>query len=90
MTNAEPAVLLVLNRSQDANIIATVDRIRAELPSLRERIPTSIQLNIAQYRRRALTNHPRLAGRGGIIIGHRRRVGDPGSVHFSTLWAVPH
>lgn len=50
MTNAQPAVLLVVSRSQDANIIATVDRIRAELPSLRERLPASIQLNIAQDR----------------------------------------
>lgn len=41
---------MVLSLSQDANIIATVDRIRAELPSLRERLPASIQLNIAQDR----------------------------------------
>ncbi|WP_156292972.1 multidrug efflux RND transporter permease subunit MdtC [Serratia oryzae] len=50
MTNAKPAIILTVSRSPGANIIETVDRIRAELPALRENIPTSIQLNIAQDR----------------------------------------
>ncbi|KFK96815.1 MULTISPECIES: multidrug efflux RND transporter permease subunit MdtC [unclassified Serratia (in: enterobacteria)] len=50
MTNAKPAIILTVTRSPGANIIETVDRIRAELPALRENIPTSIQLNIAQDR----------------------------------------
>ncbi|HIE0647705.1 TPA: multidrug efflux RND transporter permease subunit MdtC [Serratia marcescens] len=50
MTNAQPAILLVVSRSPDANIIATVDRIRAELPDLQASIPASIKLNIAQDR----------------------------------------
>ncbi|VXC96139.1 multidrug efflux system, subunit C [Enterobacterales bacterium 8AC] len=48
MTNAKPAIILTVSRSPGANIIETVDRIRAELPALQENIPTSIQLNIAQ------------------------------------------
>ncbi|EFE95775.1 multidrug efflux RND transporter permease subunit MdtC [Serratia odorifera] len=50
MTNAEPAIILTVSRAPDANIIETVDRIRAELPTLQETIPASIHLNIAQDR----------------------------------------
>ncbi|HHH0660413.1 TPA: multidrug efflux RND transporter permease subunit MdtC [Yersinia enterocolitica] len=50
MSDGKPAVLLVISREPGANIIATVDRIRAELPALRASIPASIELNIAQDR----------------------------------------
>ena len=50
MTNAKPAIILTISRAPGANIIETVDRIRAELPTLRENIPASIELNIAQDR----------------------------------------
>lgn len=50
MSDGKPAVLLVISREPGANIIATVDRIRAELPVLRASIPASIQLSIAQDR----------------------------------------
>ncbi|MDW5502524.1 multidrug efflux RND transporter permease subunit MdtC [Pseudomonas lundensis] len=50
MTDAKPAIILAISRAPDANIIETVDRIRAELPALRDNIPASIQLNIAQDR----------------------------------------
>ncbi|HFI9560433.1 TPA: multidrug efflux RND transporter permease subunit MdtC [Yersinia enterocolitica] len=50
MSDGKPAALLVISREPGANIIATVDRIRAELPALRASIPASIELNIAQDR----------------------------------------
>ncbi|HEY3590712.1 MAG TPA: multidrug efflux RND transporter permease subunit MdtC [Buttiauxella sp.] len=50
MTNAKPAILLMIRKSQEANIIETVDRIRAKIPDLRETIPASIDLQIAQDR----------------------------------------
>ncbi|AJI82975.1 multidrug transporter subunit MdtC [Yersinia enterocolitica] len=50
MSDGKPAILLVISREPGANIIATVDRIRAELPALRASIPASIELNIAQDR----------------------------------------
>ncbi len=50
MSNGKPAVLLVINREPGANIIATVNHIRSELPALRASIPAAIQLNIAQDR----------------------------------------
>lgn len=50
MTNAKPVILLMIRKSQEANIIETVDRIRAKIPELRETIPASIDLQIAQDR----------------------------------------
>ncbi|YCI30587.1 multidrug efflux RND transporter permease subunit MdtC [Erwinia sp. PK3-005] len=50
MTNAKPAVLLVIRKTAEANVIETVDRIRAELPELHEVIPAAIHLAVAQDR----------------------------------------
>jgi len=50
MTNGKPAVLLVVRKSPEANIIDTVDRIRSELPELHNVIPAAIDLQIAQDR----------------------------------------
>ena len=44
--DGKPAVLLVLNRQPGANIIETVDRVRATLPNLRASIPSAIDLNV--------------------------------------------
>ena len=82
MTDAKPAIILP-SRAPDANIIETVDRIRAELPALQENIPASIQLNVAQDRSPTI----RIAGRGGTVAGDRHRVGDPGGVHLPALRA---
>ncbi|MGQ8765760.1 multidrug efflux RND transporter permease subunit MdtC [Serratia marcescens] len=50
MTDAKLAIILAISRAPDANIIETVDRIRAELPALQENIPASIKLSVAQDR----------------------------------------
>ncbi len=50
MTNAKPAILIMIRRSADANIIETVDRIRAQIPEFRALIPASIELQVAQDR----------------------------------------
>jgi multidrug efflux pump len=42
--NGKPSVLLVLNRAPGANIIDTVDRVKAELPLLAASIPSAIDL----------------------------------------------
>jgi hydrophobe/amphiphile efflux-1 (HAE1) family protein len=39
------AVLVIIFKQPDANVIETVDRIRAELPQLRKWLPPSVQLN---------------------------------------------
>ncbi|MBV9620591.1 MAG: multidrug efflux RND transporter permease subunit [Gammaproteobacteria bacterium] len=46
LANGDPAVMLILFRQPGANIIATVDRVRALLPSLQASIPASITLNV--------------------------------------------
>jgi multidrug efflux pump len=44
LANGKPAVLLILSRQPGANIIATVDRLKALLPSMRASIPADIDL----------------------------------------------
>ena len=50
MAGGKPAILLMIRKTPEANIIDTVDRIRAEVPELRKIIPASIQLDVAQDR----------------------------------------
>jgi multidrug efflux pump len=44
--NGKPAVFVVLYRQPGANIIGTVDRVRAELPYLRASMASAIDLNV--------------------------------------------
>ncbi len=48
--NSRPAVLLILYRQPGANIIQTVDSVRALLPRLRVAIPAAIDLNVVMDR----------------------------------------
>src|ERR1700722_2645941 len=48
IANGVPAVNVAINRQPGANIIDTVDRIRAALPQLKAAIPHSIKLNVTQ------------------------------------------
>nr|WP_214649033.1 multidrug efflux RND transporter permease subunit MdtC [Pectobacterium carotovorum] len=50
MANSKPAILVMIRRAPDANIITTVDNIRAEMPELRASLPAEIQLDVAQDR----------------------------------------
>ncbi len=44
--NKQPAVLLLITKQGDANVIETVDRVRALLPELRQWIPAAIEISI--------------------------------------------
>jgi multidrug efflux pump len=46
IANGKPGVLIILFRQPAANIIATVDRVRALLPQLRASIPGAIDLSV--------------------------------------------
>ena len=48
--NNDPAVLLVISRQPDANIIKTVDAIHEQLPALRAFLPAGVELGIASDR----------------------------------------
>ena len=45
-SNGEPSVLVILYRQPNANIIETVDQVRAVLPVLRASIPNAINLDV--------------------------------------------
>lgn len=45
--NGKKAILLVLHKQADANIIATVEKIKALLPQLRASIPNAVVLDVA-------------------------------------------
>ena len=53
--NGIPAVILSINRQPGANIIKTVERIKALLPELRASVPPSITLTITSDRTRTIT-----------------------------------
>ncbi|HTA71964.1 MAG TPA: efflux RND transporter permease subunit [Bryobacteraceae bacterium] len=46
LSNGKPAVLMQVSRQPNANIIDTVDRIKALLPVFRASLPPNVQLNI--------------------------------------------
>ena len=50
LANGEPAVLVVLYKAPDANIIATVDAVKKLLPALRASLPTDIDIGVAMDR----------------------------------------
>jgi multidrug efflux pump len=49
-SNGKPAVLLILYRQPNANIIATVDRVKTTLPALNKLIPAEMTLQITMDR----------------------------------------
>jgi hydrophobe/amphiphile efflux-1 (HAE1) family protein len=44
--NRQPSILLVLTKSADANVIETVDRVRAMLPEIKKWIPAGVDIEI--------------------------------------------
>jgi multidrug efflux pump len=47
LVNGKPAVVLVLTRQPGANIIGTVDRVKALIPTLKSALPADIDLQVA-------------------------------------------
>ncbi|WP_137932292.1 efflux RND transporter permease subunit [Mesorhizobium comanense] len=47
LANGKPGVLIIINRSPNANIIETVDRVKALMPTLRASISPAIDLSLA-------------------------------------------
>ena len=50
LANGKPAVMLTINRQPGANIIETVDEVKAMLPQLRASIPAAIDLEVVMDR----------------------------------------
>jgi multidrug efflux pump len=69
MANGRPSVLVIIYRQPNANIIETVDRVNALLPSLRASIPSAITLVPAMERTATIRGSLRDTGRAlGIAI----------------------
>ena len=62
LSNGKPAIIIIIFRQPGANIIDTVDRVRAVLPQLQASIPPAIKLDGADRRH---PDHPRLGPRRG-------------------------
>jgi hydrophobe/amphiphile efflux-1 (HAE1) family protein len=50
MFNNQPAILLTITKSADANVIDTVDRIREALPEIRRWVPEGIEISVLSDR----------------------------------------
>jgi multidrug efflux pump len=50
MFNAQPAILLIITKQGDANVIETVDRIRALVPEIKRWIPAGIDISVLSDR----------------------------------------
>ena len=48
--NDEKAIIMLLRRQESANIIKTVELVKAELPALRLLLPTQVDLDVVQDR----------------------------------------
>jgi hydrophobe/amphiphile efflux-1 (HAE1) family protein len=44
--NGEPAVVIDLKKTPDANVVATIDRVRAALPQLKRWLPPGVELHV--------------------------------------------
>jgi multidrug efflux pump len=66
-SNGKPSVLLVLNRQPGANIIDTVDRVKAELPLLAASIPSAIDLAVVLDRTPTIRASLRDTGRSLMV-----------------------
>jgi multidrug efflux pump len=67
VANGKPAVLVIVFREPGANIIDTVDRVRALIPQLQASLPPSIQLAIAQDRTTTIRASVRDVGRTLLV-----------------------
>ena len=50
MFNAQPAILLIITKQGDANVIETVDRIRALVPEIKRWIPAGVDISVLSDR----------------------------------------
>ena len=79
MSNGQPAILIILYRQPNANIIETIDNVKAELPHLEAAMPADIKRNRGH---RPQHNNTRVAARHGIDAGGSRHTGHAGRLPF--------
>ena len=77
MSNGQPSVLVILFRQPNANIIETIDNVKAELPHLEAAMPADMNVTVAMDRSttiRASLHDTELTLAAGRHTGHDRRV----------------
>ena len=52
--NGEPAIIVLITQQPGANLIDTVNRVRAELPSLQAQLPSDVKLEVASDATRSI------------------------------------
>ena len=67
LANGKPAVLVIIRRESDANIIATVDRINKVLPDLIASLPAAIDIQVEMERTSTIRASMRDAGATLVI-----------------------
>jgi multidrug efflux pump len=67
IANGKPAVLLIIRREPNANIIATVERVKAVLPTLQASLPAAINVDVMMERTSTIRASLRDAGDTLII-----------------------
>ena len=80
MFNNQPAILLTITKNADANVIDTVDRIRALIPEIKRWIPEGIEISVLTDRTTTLAcQRARHAAHAGALDRprHARRVSFP-------------
>ncbi|MEX0841562.1 MAG: efflux RND transporter permease subunit, partial [Xanthobacteraceae bacterium] len=69
--NGQPAVLLIITKENDANVIETIERIRALLPELKRWIPAGIDISVLTDRSQTIKSgiaHMQIALGATIIL----------------------
>ena len=84
--NGKRAVTLIIFRQPGANIIDTVDRIKAQLPSLEASIPQGIDMTIVLDRTTTIRASVHDVERTLLIFD---RAGDPCGIRFSAQRVGP-
>ncbi len=82
-----PAVIIDVQRQPGANVIETVDRLKAELPRIERALPTSVKLTTGARPHR---HHPRLDPRRAVHAGAQRGAGRHGGAGLPALRARHH
>jgi multidrug efflux pump len=67
LADGKPAILLTITQRPDANIVDTIERVKALLPQLRVSIPSAITLEVAQERSATIRASLRDVGRSLAI-----------------------
>jgi len=77
--NQKRAIILAIQRQPGANVIETVQRVKAMMPVLQASIPAAVKVNVIF---RSHPDHPRISRRRAIHAHADRRARGDGDFHI--------